>query len=64
MPNRVLKKKLMLIHHVATLEEKSLANKIYREQKENKLPGLVTECEVSLRNVNISLEQMKKFTKK
>jgi hypothetical protein len=44
MQNRILKKKLMFLHHVATLEPDSIAHQVYCVQKRLMLPGLVEEC--------------------
>ena len=38
------KKKLMFLHHVATLDKDSIAHKIYCTQKKLMLPGLVEDC--------------------
>ena len=44
MKNRILKSKLLFLHHVATLPENSLAREIFETQKNFQLPGLFTEC--------------------
>ena len=44
MQNRILKKKLMFLHHVATLDKDSIAHQIYCTQKRLMLPGLVEDC--------------------
>ena len=40
---RVYMEKLMIIMHIRSLDEETLANKIYEEQKHNKWPGLYEE---------------------
>ena len=42
---RVWREKLMLMLHIRRLDEQTLANKIYREQRKNKWPGLAEETE-------------------
>ena len=44
MKNRILKKKLLFLHHIATLEEDSIAFQVYSVQKRLELPGLLQEC--------------------
>jgi hypothetical protein len=39
-----LKKKLMFLHHIATLSQESIAHQVYCVQKKLTLPGLVEEC--------------------
>ena len=41
---QIEQRKLLFLHHLITLPVDSLANQFYREQRENKFPGLVTEC--------------------
>ena len=45
MKYRILKKKLLLLHHLATLPSDSLAREIYEVQEKLALPGLVKECQ-------------------
>ena len=45
MKYRVLKKKLLFLHHLTILPENSLAAEVFRVQKRLKLPGLARECE-------------------
>ena len=45
MKNRILKRKLMFLHHLATLEKSSLAYQVYEVQCRLNLPGLVEECQ-------------------
>ena len=42
--NLIIMKKLLFYHHLSTLSEGSLAKEIFNIQKENSLPGLVSEC--------------------
>jgi hypothetical protein len=44
MKHRILQKKLLLLHHIATITEDTLAKEIYNVQKKLNLPGLVEEC--------------------
>ena len=46
-------KKLNLIHHIASLEENSLAKEIFSVQNEMNWPGLVTECKELIENLNL-----------
>ena len=54
---RVAIEKLMLIHHIRSLDENTLARKVYEEQKSNNWPGLAKETaliceELDVENVN------------
>ena len=42
---QVWREKLMLMLHVVCLDEETLANRVYIEQRKNKLPGLAQETE-------------------
>ena len=44
MEYKILQKKLLFLHHVATLPDTALAKEIYIVQTELALPGLVKEC--------------------
>ena len=44
MKYRILKSKLLFLHHVSTLPENSLAREFFETQKSYHLPGLLTEC--------------------
>ena len=44
MPNRILLRQLLFIHHLETLPENSLASEVLFIQKKYKLPGLWSEC--------------------
>ena len=46
-------KKLNLIHHIASLEDNSLAKEIFSVQNEMNLPGLVSECKEIIENLNL-----------
>ena len=51
----IILKKLLFLHHLATLPSNSLAAEIYQLQKEDSsLPGLVRDCEEYLSSLNIS----------
>ena len=54
MSNRILKKKSMFLHHFATLDESSIAHQVYCTQKTLMLPGLVKECKIFTRAVEIN----------
>ena len=60
MKHRILHSKLLLLHHVATLGEDTLAREIYEVQKELNLPGLHLECRGFL--VNTGVTDLKKYT--
>ena len=61
MENRILKKKLTFIHHVANLPETALASQIYQVQKKMSLPGLYQECSHYLTQFDI--EEFPKYSK-
>ena len=42
---RILQKKLLFLHHVATLPDYSLAREVFQVQKELNLCGLLQDCE-------------------
>ena len=42
--NRVLQKKLLFLHHIATLPNDTLAREVYDIQDKLELPGLLREC--------------------
>ena len=44
MKYRIIKRKLLFFHHLATLTTGSLAKEIFEVQKDLNLPGLVSEC--------------------
>ena len=44
MKYRIIKRKLLFFHHLATLSSGSLAKEIFEVQKVMNLPGLVREC--------------------
>ena len=50
MSNRILLRKLLFLHHLATLPETSLAREVYDLQNQLNLPGLVSECQEFLRD--------------
>ena len=63
MKNRILKKKLLFLHHLETLDTTSLANLVYKSQLKLKLPGLMDECEDFLsKNGLISIKSYPKIT--
>ena len=49
-------KKLRLMHHIAHLEENSLANEIFNEERRLGIPGLWQECKDYLKELSIPLE--------
>ena len=53
MKYRILQRKLLLLHHIATLSDSCLAKEVYNLQKELNLPGLVSECSNVLRENDI-----------
>ena len=57
---RILRNKLLLLHHIATLTENSLARQVYEVQKHLNLPGLLQECKNFL--VNAKVTEIGKYT--
>ena len=53
---RLWKAKLNMYKYLQQLPEDSLAKEIFEEQKRNKFPGLVTECEIKAKELGISNE--------
>ena len=51
MEHRIAKEKIMLVHHIKTLNKETLARRIYDEQVENKWPGLANEAETICRRL-------------
>ena len=58
---RILQKKLLFIHHLATLPDESLAREIYEIQKIFEFPGLIQDCQETL--VKMQISDVSKFTK-
>ena len=54
MKNRILLRKLLFLHHLATLPDTSLAKEVYTLQTQLNLPGLVDECQDFLRDHELS----------
>ena len=50
---QIEQRKLYFLHHLITLPAESLANQIYREQKTNHFPGLVSECNEIMRTYEL-----------
>ena len=44
MKYRILQKKLLFLHHVATLPDEALAKEVFQVQEELNLPGLIQDC--------------------
>ena len=42
---RILQNKLLILHHVATLPDDSLAREVFQVQEELDLPGLLQDCQ-------------------
>ena len=57
---RILMKKLLFLHHVATLPTNTLAREVYDIQEKLDLPGLVQECKEFL--VMNEITQVSKFS--
>ena len=70
MKYRILRKKLLFLHHVATLPVNTLAREVYETQKRLHLPGLIQECDdFMVKNdvtnlCNFSACQWKNFVKR
>ena len=58
---RILKKKLMFLHHVKTLPDNSLAKEVVEAQEKLSFPGLVKECQDFLNKFEIN--DVTSFTK-
>ena len=54
MSNRIWKSKLLLLHHIATLEISSLAYQVYSAQDRLGLPGLVQDCKELLTRFGVT----------
>ena len=61
MEYRIVKKKLMFLHHLANLDDSSLAKQVYDVQLKLGLPGLIKECEQYL--VKFGVIDITKYTK-
>ena len=61
MENRIIKKKLMFLHHIANLPESALANQFYQVQRKMSLPGLYEECSEVMTQFDIF--DLKKYSK-
>ena len=61
MEYRILQKKLLFLHHVATLAEDTLAREVYEVQKTLALPGLYQECHGFL--VKCGVTEVKNYSK-
>ena len=62
MSNRILLRKLLFLHHLATLPETSLAKEVYDLQTQLNLPGLVSECHEFLRDQEfVAIHKYSKF---
>ena len=58
---RILKKKLLFLHHLSTLPDQSLAREIFEIQKIFEFPGLVQECRETL--LKMGTTDITKFSK-
>ena len=54
MRNRILKSKLLLLHHVTTMGEDTLAEEVFDIQMELNVPGLYKECQNNLVKVGVT----------
>ena len=61
MKNRILKKKLLFLHHLETMDKSSLANQVYQTQLQLKLPGIMDVCNDFL--VKFNLSNIKSYSK-
>ena len=63
MKYRVLQKKLLLLHHIASLPDSCLAKEVYDLQKNLNLLGLVAECRNVLfdNNIFVDIESYTKY---
>ena len=58
---RIMEKKLLFLHHVASLPDTALAKEIYNVQVQLALPGLVQECEEFL--VKCQITDVRNYSK-
>ena len=58
---RVVQKKLLFLHHLATLDDDSLAKQVFNVQNKLALPGLVEECQEYL--VKFGISDITKYSK-
>ena len=58
---RVVHKKLLFLHHLATLDDDSLAKQVFNVQSKLALPGLVQECQEYL--VKFGIVDITKYSK-
>ena len=63
-PNQILKMKLKLLKHISQLENKSLAKKVYNQQKKYKLPGLVEEANEEMMKLGLTIKTMEESSTK
>lgn len=63
MSNRILQKKLLFLHHLANLDQSSLAYEVYQEQIRLNLPGLVSECQEYMASLNLQESDLTLLTK-
>ena len=64
MKYQIQRRILLFLHHVAHLDENSLANEFYIEQKKNpNLPGLVADSREILLSIDLTLPDMEKHSK-
>ena len=61
MKYRIIKRKLLFLHHVATLPSDSLAKEILEVQTRLSLPGLVQECQEWL--IRFEIVKLEKYSK-
>ena len=59
--HKILQKKLLFLHHVATLPDTALAKEVYNVQTRLALPGLAQECKEFL--VKFGITNVKTSTK-
>ena len=55
MKNRILKRKLNLLHHLHSLRSDSLAKEVMEIQYKFEMPGLVSECKDLLNHLGIAI---------
>ena len=63
MSNRIMKKKPLLLNHVAFLDDDCIAKKVFEEEKDCDI-GLVKEVEDFLISNNLSKNTIQKYSKK
>ena len=60
---RIILKKLLFIHHLASLEDETLAKQVLTVQDHHDLPGMVSECKGYFKEYQLPNILKQKMTK-